>query len=290
MPSRPAAAPASSRPAYATAGPPTFLTSRTVVITWAGIATALAFLGVLVGQGLAVGIIAFLPLVALSAWACRRLDRDERLDLVTVFFLALGVRWLVSTLIQLLIYNTRPGLFGPDELMYDSVARYISEALSGHMPMPPEAQSLAGLVWLNGVIYYLLGYGVLAAKLFVGLGGAWTAVLAGLIGKQLHDEAVGRRAAFVAAVTPSLITWACINTKDASTLLGGELGVLAFMLMRSKFRFSYLVVFALSLLYVAAYRPYEIVFINDGTAPPTAPCRKISISAPASRVSEGSER
>lgn len=223
---------------------------------------AFVLFGLQSASGLTLAAIIGTLLVAASLIALRYVDPTGRLRLGEIFLLAVTLRWIISAIAFLVISEKNPGFIAPDEIFYDSTAFYFAEYLAGHVPNPYPDNFPGGVIWTSGVIYYLFGFVPMVPRFLNGIIGAWGAVLAGLIGWRLLDEAVGRRAAFLAAVTPSLIVWATVNTKDASTLLGGEVALFAFLLLRDRFSVRSLALFAGGLLFVAAHRPYEIVFIG----------------------------
>jgi hypothetical protein len=218
--------------------------------------------GVFAGDGMAMGVLVGTPLALASVELCRYLDRDEKLGLVTTFAIALVLRWAVAALIQILVYHDHPGLFAPDETAYEPRGHYLSEYLAGHVPPSPDNE--ATLTWFIGWTYYIFGYGPLIPKFIHGVLGAWTAAFTTLIGARLFSADVGRRAGILAAIFPSLVLWASIDVKDIWTLVGSQLALYCFILLRERLRIWLLPLLGLGFVAVVANRPYQIVML--GTA------------------------
>ncbi len=237
--------------------------SRTWILIWLAVSLVLAIFGLIVGDGLAAAVVVSLPLILLSILAIRVLEgANNGSNLLTIFLLALTLRWLVSVVVYYTVYSTRPGLLAPDEYYYDWAGMYVADYLHGRVPDPAGEVYTPGIVWLSAAFYYVLGHVPMVPKFINCLGGAWAAVLTALIAMRIYPVVVARRAGMLAAVFPSLVMWSSLNIKDCSTLLGAEIALLAFLHLRERFRLWLVGLFILSLLYIATNRAYEILFIG----------------------------
>jgi hypothetical protein len=238
------------------------LNSRTWILIWLAASLGLAVFGLIVGEGLTIGIVALLPLVLLSVALVRHFERkNDGTSLLSIFLIALTVRWVVAAIVHFAIYPSRPGLFAPDENYYDWAGMYVADYLHGRVPDPSPDIYTPGVVWIGAACYYVFDHAPMLPKLVNCLGGAWTAVLTALIAARIYPSAVARRAGILAAVFPSLVLWSVLNIKDCSTLLGAEIALLVFLHMRERFRIWLAALFVLSLLYISTNRAYEILFI-----------------------------
>jgi hypothetical protein len=229
-------------------------------------AAVMALLGLLSPFGLTVGVVFGVAAWFASITAIRVIDRDRRLGMIELFSLAVLLRWVAACISYLIINQRSPGIIAPDEYYYDSASLYYAEFLAGHVPDPYPDQSVGPLMWVSSTAYYLFGFVPMVPRMLNGIVGGWTAVFAGLIGARLVGDAVGRRTALLAAVTPSLALWSALNTKDTATLLGAEMALYAFLALRERARALDIVTFVVGIFLVGTNRSYEVVFIGFGLA------------------------
>lgn len=235
------------------------LTSRSMTAIWLAVCGVLATIGLFAPDGLTVAVMLVVPLVAVSLVVCNYLDRDGAIGLATVFLLGVTLRWVVATGVHMLVYQDSPGLFAPDELTYDLNAQLLLEYMRGHIP-DPEVPNFA-ITWSMCGIYSVVGHLQMVPKLVNGLIGGWTAALTELIAARLFSSEVARRAGIIAAVTPSLVLWAALSTKDTTTLFGAQVALLAFMHLREKARPTMLLLALFGIFSVGSNRGYEVLFV-----------------------------
>src|SRR5690242_18475462 len=121
------------------------MNERATITIFAAVAIVLFVVGMVAGQGLAVGVLVCVPLAWLSSWFCRRLDPRGESGLMRNLLIAIMLRWSVAAFVHLVIYPTKPGLFSPDEIGYDYWGMLLREHLSGNDFAPPAANT--GVVW-----------------------------------------------------------------------------------------------------------------------------------------------
>jgi hypothetical protein len=239
------------------------VTQRTGLTLFGLSAGLLALGGLALPNGLSLAVTALLPIVVASVVALQRLDRDGGLRLVGTFLLALSLRWVVAALIEGVIYSSPDyrGLFAPDEMQYDYLGQLYADFLQGRAPDPlaDAVSHNAAIVPVIGVAYYVFGYVPFLPKMLNGLLGSWSAALTALIAARVFPTAVARRAGLLTALVPSLILWSSLITKDTTTLVGVQLGLLGFVRGRLDGRSAALVAAGLAL--ILPNRAYEAIFL-----------------------------
>jgi hypothetical protein len=236
------------------------VTTRQAAIVFVLCILVLGVLGLATNQGLAAGLIPALALALPSLWLCRRIDHD-RVGLVTLFMVALVLRWIGAVVVELLIYRARPGLFAPDELHYHWASTLLGMYWRGEGPDPYPDSVPRGIVVVASALYAAFGFHALVAKMFLCVIGAWTAVLTALIAGQFTTPETARRAGWLAAVFPSLVLWSGLLIKDTPTLCGTQLALLAFLHLRARFQACWFAIFVAALFWVASDRPYQVIFL-----------------------------
>src|SRR5581483_11351516 len=242
-----------------TLGPPRRMTTRNALALWLTLCVLLGASS-LVLDGLGLALMAGIAVAAPSLWLCSRLDRPG-LSLMAIFLVALALRWGVCAGINYLVYETRPGLFAPDEIRYDYSGWMYCLYLEGKIPHPWDGGAVTGVIRLTGVSYYLLGHNVMVPKMIIGVLGAWSAALTALMAARLFPAAVARRAGWLAAVFPSLVLWSSVLMKDTTSLVGAQLALLGFLMISERFSLPALVLLFLGVGVISYERPYEIIFV-----------------------------
>ncbi|HZS38710.1 MAG TPA: hypothetical protein VFF06_17885 [Polyangia bacterium] len=235
------------------------MTTRNALALWLTLCVLLGASS-LVLDGLGLALMAGIAVAAPSLWLCSRLDRPG-LSLMAIFLVALALRWGVCAGINYLVYETRPGLFAPDEIRYDYSGWMYCLYLEGKIPHPWDGGAVTGVIRLTGVSYYLLGHNVMVPKMIIGVLGAWSAALTALMAARLFPAAVARRAGWLAAVFPSLVLWSSVLMKDTTSLVGAQLALLGFLMISERFSLPALVLLFLGVGVISYERPYEIIFV-----------------------------
>jgi 4-amino-4-deoxy-L-arabinose transferase-like glycosyltransferase len=237
------------------------MNTRTAIALWVGVSLFLVIIGVGTNAGLLAALAMGVPLVVISLVLCLYFNQKLDADLPAIFLVAVAVRWLASTGIHLLIYDTRPALFGPDEYVYDISAQWYALYMKGLAPHPFGGETPGFILMWTGAIYYVFGHAPLAPKFFNAILGGWTAVCTALIAGYAYSSQVARRAGFLAALFPSLVLWSAILMKDTDTLLSAQIALLSFLSLRHKLNPIALATFGAALVVMGLDRPYEIMFV-----------------------------
>jgi hypothetical protein len=214
---------------------------------------------------LIIGLLVLTPVIAASILICLLLDRNAGFGMAAIFLTALAVRWLVAIGVDRLIYTSMPGLFAPDEILYEINGWKWSLFLRGAIPDPNNGDYQWLHVWMIGLIYEYIGRVPLIPKLCIGIYGAWTAALGGLIAYRVWPQAA-RRAGFLCALWPSLVLWSALLTRDTLCLLGVELAIVGALYLRDRISLLPALSAALGLTIVLYDRPYEVAFVGLGVA------------------------
>ena len=195
---------------------------------------------------------AFLLLTAtlLTCGLIRRfVDEEDRRFIVCIFIFSLGARILLATLNQYFWIETVPDpLLGPDGERYSTGGWYISQIISGtrferlfseefHRAFPNAIKfldyvdfifrfhgkflpalshhAIGYFSYAIAFLYSMIGYSPLILKWLNGFLGSLLPLLAYGLGRAMFDgRAVGRIAAVLLALHPSLMIWSATALKD----------------------------------------------------------------------------
>jgi hypothetical protein len=225
------------------------------------VAISSAALGAMGFFGLAPAALVGTILFLVSQAAIRRLDPGGAMQLAEIFSLAVTLRWLMAAFSYLVVNQISPGLVAPDEIYYDFSARYYAEFLAGRVPDPYLGSSPGGVILSSALAFWAFGFVPMVPRFVNGVLGAWGVILAALLALRLCNEAVARRTALIVTVVPSLVLFSAINTKDNATMVGSELMLLAFILMRDRLSLGALAAFLAGAGLIAVNRSYELIFV-----------------------------
>lgn len=176
--------------------------------------------GLIVGIGLIQDPSAYLPLtlqftvlMGVSLLFARTSgDRDTTQFLTRVVLLAVALR--VGGMI--VVYGVLdPGFFASDVYTYQVRGMEIANWWRGLSDTQFSSRLQVGYEYLNGFFILLLGdtrFGPAVLNLFVGV---WTCLIVHAIGTRCFSERVGRVAAVLTAVFPSMVLWSILNIRDA---------------------------------------------------------------------------
>jgi hypothetical protein len=221
---------------------------------------------------LVVGIIAFVPgfgapavavlavLALPSALLVSRMD-ESRDFLVRVFIAALLARVFVGTII---FYFNLQEFFGGDAFTYDYLGLLTMKMWQGEMPaniyqsvIGPFLGRNAGMIYVDAVIYYVIGQNMLAVQFVNAVAGAATAPIIYLCARQIFGSVrVARNSALFAAFFPSLILWSSQGLKDGPIVLLLAVATLATLRLDERVSVKHLVVLVAALLGILSLRFY----------------------------------
>ncbi len=158
----------------------------------------------------------FVGLLGLTAILLQLLESDGRLRgwLWKVVGIALLVRFLALVAVH---FALDPLFFAPDAWFYGRLGEMLAAYWQGEGPYP---QYLAvNPQWLypyiNGVFHLAFGSGHLAAAVLNIFAATWTVIVAYYLGRDVMGEQVGKVAALLVALFPSLVLWSVLNIRDA---------------------------------------------------------------------------
>ncbi|MGC4094729.1 MAG: glycosyltransferase family 39 protein [Polyangiaceae bacterium] len=231
---------------------------------WALVCATIVALGFIVNEPLLMVVLVAAPLALASILVCRRLDPERDLRLTELFLIAVSVRWLAATVIQYLIYPSRPYLFAVDEGGYAAWGVELSRHLSSPLPNATFSLKQPGIIWLTGLCYYLVGPVILLPKLINGIFGAWAAVFTARIAAHATSDEASRRAGLMAALFPSLVLWGSVLLKDMHTLLGALMCLFGATRLLERGQARNLVLIAAGLGLVISNRAYQGLFVAVG--------------------------
>jgi hypothetical protein len=223
-----------------------------ILVAWGGIA----------GKGLMLAVLAGWALVLISLPLLGVLDKNLGADLRTIFLSAVAVRWLVSTMINQLVYPTYPVLFAPDEWTYDNSGWLYALSFRNIVPHPWGGQNPGGIVSWVAATYYVVGHEIMVPKLMNCVLGGWTTVMTAVLAGRAFGKDVAKRAGFLAAFFPSLVLWSSVLMKDTSTLFGAQISLAAFLSLREKINPVAFVAMTFGLFVVGIDRAYEVFFVG----------------------------
>lgn len=154
----------------------------------------------------------------------------ERRYLLTLFLVALAVRVVAAVLlhphlVSRLVTPTRDvtyiGFMFEDDRVYDNVAWALARTWSGQIEgvARNDGYLINNYTYLTGLLYYLLGHELVAAKMVNCFFGAILPLAAFSLGKELGGDRVGWLTALLAAFFPSLLLWSVLNLKDVLIVL-----------------------------------------------------------------------
>jgi hypothetical protein len=179
------------------------------------------------GEAVPVGLAA----VAVGPLLIVRLFRgNERSFLLTLFLVALALRIVVAVaihpyLISRLVTPSRDvtyvGFMFEDDRVYDNVAWALARTWSGQIEGVAKSDGylINNFTYATGLLYYLLGHELIAAKLLNCFVGATIPLAAFALGKELGGGRVGCFSAVLTAFFPSLFLWSVLNLRDIPIVL-----------------------------------------------------------------------
>ena len=195
------------------------------------LAAIVAALGLAIARGHAAAVPVALVGLALGCLLVFRVYRGTDRDfLLTLFLAALAVRVLAAVLvhpylISRLVTGTRDvtyvGFMFEDDRVFDNVAWALARTWAGVIPGVDrnDGYLINNFTYSTGLLYYLLGHELVAAKFLNCFFGAILPVVAFSLGREVGGGRVGRFAALASAFFPSLLLWSILNLRDVMIVL-----------------------------------------------------------------------
>jgi len=152
-----------------------------------------------------------------------------------------------------------------DMLNYEREGELLSLYWQGLAPEPTlqSARQIA-YPYINGFFHYVLGASTMGTVVLNMFAATWTALLTFMIGREMLNERVGKVAAVLVAVYPSLILWSVLNIRDALTTLVVAFVVLVAVRAHHRGRLKNLVMLAGGVLLLSTLRDYMGVLLLAG--------------------------
>jgi Dolichyl-phosphate-mannose-protein mannosyltransferase len=207
--------------------------------------------------------IEFLLLFGVTLLLLRREpDRDARGWLTKLIMVALLLR--LAAVFVVYYVAPSPYFFALDMLNYEREGELLSLHWQGLGPAPIlQSPRQIAYPYINAFFHYLLGASTMGTAVLNVFAGTWTAVLTFLLGREMLNERVGKVAAVLVAVYPSLILWSVLNIRDALTSL-----IVAFIVLvavRSpRRRMRSMIVLAGALVVLSTFRDYMGILLLAG--------------------------
>jgi hypothetical protein len=207
--------------------------------------------------------IEFLLLLGVTLLLLRREpDRDARGWLTKLIMVALLLR--LAAVFVVYYVAPSPYFFALDMLNFEREGELLSLHWQGLGPAPIlQSSRQIAYPYINAFFHYLLGASTMGTAVLNVFAGTWTAVLTFLLGREMLNERVGKVAAVLVAVYPSLILWSVLNIRDALTSL-----IVAFIVLvavRSpRRRIRSLIVLAGALVVLSTFRDYMGILLLAG--------------------------
>jgi hypothetical protein len=202
-----------------------------------------------------------LPIAAGFGVAVAQIKEDEKF-LVRLFISAIMVRIFLGSLIY---YFHQQEFFGGDANTYDIFGNALMRVWNGDQSYQfyvdlfsrDGAGSGWGMLYVVAVIYKIIGRNMLATQYVNSVLGAVTAPIAYLMAMEIFpNKKVGRTAALLTALYPSLVLWQCQGMKDGPIIFILTLCMLATLKLGNKFSGKYVAILAIGLFALMTLRFY----------------------------------
>jgi dolichyl-phosphate-mannose-protein mannosyltransferase len=199
-------------------------------------------------------------------------DKTDRTFLLRVFALAISLRWTLAFFID---WKHLQPFFGPDAQTFDNVAWAISDVWKGLIPYDSPFMTAYtnhtrpgwGMFYYVASIYYVVGRDQLLIQLINCAMGAASCITVYKIAQLLYPEVrVARTAAFLTAVSPSMILWSSQMMKDGPIVLTLSLCALYTLKLQAKFGVKNLLLLLFSLFCLFSLRNYAFYIMFAAVA------------------------
>src|SRR2546423_8686542 len=202
-----------------------------------------------------------LPIAAALGFAVARIKEDEHF-LVRLFVSAIMVRIFLGSVIY---YFHQQEFFGADANTYDIFGNALMKVWSGDLSYQYYVDLFTrdgsgsgwGMLYVVAAIYKIIGRNMLATQYVNSVLGAVTAPIAYLMAMEIFpNKKVGRTAALLAALYPSLVLWQCQGMKDGPIIFILTLCMLATLKLGNKFSSKYVTILVIGLFALMTLRFY----------------------------------
>jgi hypothetical protein len=199
-------------------------------------------------------------------------DKTDRAFLLRIFILALSLRWALALIIN---WKHLEMFFGADAQTFDNVGWAISDVWKGLIPSNSpfmadytnHTRPGWGMFYYVASVYYLVGRDQLLIQLINGALGAASCLTVYKIAQILYPEVrVARTAAFLTAVSPSMILWSSQMMKDGPIVLTLSLCALYTLKLQASFGIKKLLLLLISLFCLFSLRNYAFYIMFGATA------------------------
>ncbi|MBL8180225.1 MAG: hypothetical protein JNL64_01300 [Blastocatellia bacterium] len=212
--------------------------------------------------------------VALSAVLCiaihfaLRRFKDHGDELVKLFLMALIVRTLVSSTIEVLGITS---FFAVDWRLYDRIGFEVSQYWTAGITPSQEAMqrvfSFRGTAWgiclLVGSVYSLVGRNLLAAQLVIATISSATAPFVYLCTFEIfNNRRAAKMAGYFAAFTPSLVLWSSLVLKDGLIVFFLVVVMFAAGRLQKNVDIKFVIALIVALIGVMALRNYIFYIVS----------------------------
>lgn len=143
----------------------------------------------------------------------RTLTHDERGWMFNLLMLGFALRMITATVFAV-VPETR--IFHDDAAGYEITGqRLAAEFVRNGLRLPPSDQLNQGFYYFSGYIYYVFGQFTPNLSYFSGIVGTMTGFAIYQLARKSFHKKVARLAAGLVVITPSMILWSSMATKDA---------------------------------------------------------------------------
>lgn len=171
------------------------------------------------GSQVAILVIGPVCLLLTAAWLALLPDDAARRDLPAIVLAALVLRLCVFAAIR---HTVGPYVFAPDAWTYEMVGGDIVDAWHGLRELPARATGSlqVGYYYVNAGLAWVFGPSPGGPAVLNAFFGAWTTIPVYYLARCAvgGNRGVGRWAAGLTAVFPSLVLWSVLNLREAPTI------------------------------------------------------------------------
>lgn len=199
-------------------------------------------------------------------------DKSDRAFLLRIFLLAISLRWALALLIN---WQNLQLFFGADAQTFDNVGWAISDVWKGLIPYNSpwmadytnHTRPGWGMFYYVASVYYLVGRDQLLVQLINCALGAASCITVYKVAQLLYPEVrVARTAAFLTAVSPSMVLWSSQMMKDGPIVLSLSLCALYTLKLQAKLGIKNLLLLLIPLFCLFSLRNYAFYIMFAAVA------------------------
>jgi hypothetical protein len=205
-------------------------------------------------------LIVFLTLgIAAVSYAVRFVPQQDEQWLRNLLVGSLLLRIAAATAFALL---PELRMFHEDAVGYEAVGMYLASYWRGEGPPLQVGPGASGFYYIAGGVYFLFGrYTVVLSYFNCIVGTLVTYFIYRLAGRFFHP-AVGRRAALLVGLMPSMILWSSVAVKEPAITLSIVVALSACVALRERVTAGSVIITVVALLVVQWLRFYMIYFVG----------------------------